>query len=48
LEPDLVEGRGGTYKVWLDEALIWDKSSMGGFPQQDEILDKIAALGGRL
>jgi selenoprotein W-related protein len=43
VESTLIEGHGGTYKIWLDDDLIWDKKSMGGFPQEEEILEKIAA-----
>jgi selT/selW/selH-like putative selenoprotein len=43
VEPELIEGSGGVYKVWLDGELAWDKKSMGGFPQEEEILAKIAA-----
>jgi selT/selW/selH-like putative selenoprotein len=47
VESELVEGHGGAYKVWIDDELIWDKKSMGGFPQEEEILEKIATWGGR-
>lgn len=45
--PDLIRGSGGVYKIWAGERLIWDKSSTGRFPGEDEILDRLRALKGR-
>lgn len=44
-EAELVEGRGGVFKVWWDGRLLWDKHRDGGFPESSEILTRIGASG---
>jgi selT/selW/selH-like putative selenoprotein len=42
---ELIEGSGGVYRVWIDGELIWDKKSMGRFPEEEEIIERIGAHG---
>jgi selT/selW/selH-like putative selenoprotein len=42
-DAQLIEGSDGVYKVWIDGDLIWDKKSMGGFPQEGEIIERLGA-----
>ena len=41
VDPELVRGSGGVFKVWVDSDLIWDKRAIGRFPEEQEILDQI-------
>jgi selenoprotein W-related protein len=45
-EPELVPGSGGVYKVTVDGDLIWDKHAVGRFPEESEILERMAAKKG--
>ena len=45
LSPQLVEGGGGNFKVWVDDTLLWDKKSMGNeFPAEAMIVEKIEQM----
>ena len=42
---ELVEGRGGVFKVWANEQLLWDKHAMGDqFPAESMIVEKVEKL----
>ncbi len=38
----MIEGKGGVFKVWLNDRLLWDKRAMGDeFPSEQQILDQL-------
>ncbi len=41
VDTELIEGRGGVFKVWKDGELIWDKHAEGRFPDPGEVLEKL-------
>jgi predicted Rdx family selenoprotein len=40
-QAELIEGRGGVFKVWKDRELLWDKHAQGRFPEPEEILERL-------
>jgi selenoprotein W-related protein len=45
IKPELIEGRGGVFDVTVDGKTIFSKRSAGRFPQEDEIVSAVRALG---
>ncbi|MCC7140941.1 MAG: Rdx family protein [Candidatus Eisenbacteria bacterium] len=44
LESELIDGKGGVFKVWADEELLWDKRAMGDeFPSEALIVEKLSS-----
>jgi selT/selW/selH-like putative selenoprotein len=41
VEAKLIAGGGGIFEVKLDGKVIFDKFSVGRFPEEQEIVDKI-------
>jgi len=41
VDATLIEGSGGVFDVRVDGAQIWDKQTVGRFPEHDEILQKM-------
>ena len=41
-ETELIQGGGGTFKVWKDDQLLFSKKDVGRFPEHQEIFDKAA------
>ena len=40
----MIEGAGGIFDVRVNGEQIWDKKTVGRFPEHDEILEKMKAL----
>lgn len=39
---DLIQGSGGVYEVFVDDALVFSKKKLGRFPSSDaEVLDAL-------
>ncbi|MFQ5591007.1 MAG: SelT/SelW/SelH family protein [Phycisphaerae bacterium] len=45
VDATLVQGQGGVFDVHVNGAQIWNKQQVGRFPENAEILEKIAELG---
>jgi selT/selW/selH-like putative selenoprotein len=45
LESELVRGSGGIFIVTADNTVLFSKKEEGRFPTEQEILDKLRALG---
>lgn len=43
IDPELIEGSGGIFDVKLNDEMIFSKHEVGRFPENEEILDLIAA-----
>jgi selenoprotein W-related protein len=39
----LVPATGGRYRITLDDAVIWDKEAEGGFPEIDQLFERVNA-----
>ncbi len=44
IEPKLIEGSGGVFDVTVDGKMVYSKHETGRFPNDDEVLPKIAKL----
>lgn len=44
VEPELIAGAGGVFDVKLDGTIVFSKHEVGRFPEEREVLDKLAAL----
>ena len=42
---ELDEGSGGVFKVWVDQALVYDKAATGRFPEPGEVTRLVKAAG---
>lgn len=43
LQPELIPGGGGVFDVVADGKLVFSKKEAGRFPENDEVLEKLAA-----
>ena len=41
VEAKLIAGGGGVFEVTLDGQVVFDKDSVGRFPEEQEVVDKI-------
>ena len=41
----LIKGRGGIFDVTANGKLVYSKHATGRFPEEDEVVDAIRALG---
>ena len=44
VEAKLIAGGGGIFEVSLDGKLVFDKFSVGRFPENQEVVDKIGEI----
>jgi selT/selW/selH-like putative selenoprotein len=43
VQPELIGGSGGVFDVKVDGALLFSKHQAGRFPENDEVLNQLAA-----
>ncbi|MFQ5462981.1 MAG: SelT/SelW/SelH family protein [Phycisphaerae bacterium] len=44
VDATLIEGSGGVFDVRVDGSQIWDKQTVGRFPEHEEILSKMKSM----
>lgn len=45
VKPTIVKGSGGVFDVVVDGKLVWSKHETGRFPNEDELVEDVQALG---
>jgi len=44
VKPELIESSGGVFEVRIDGDLVFSKKSIGRFPEDHEIFDKLKGI----